>query len=142
MLEIAALLHDVARGHENSNLHHAVKGAEIARELLTARGYHKVNEVIHCIEAHSFSGGVEPKTLEAKIIQDADRLDAIGAIGIARCFEYHGKYGGEPIAHFQEKLLKLKDLMHTETARRLAEERHRFMVEFLDRLDREEKGLL
>src|SRR5690606_23179085 len=91
----------------------------------------------------SFSKGNLAKSLEAQIVQDADRLDAIGAIGLARCFAYGGNkqreiYNPEnpeetSIQHFYDKLLKLKDLMNTDSARKIAEERHQFLEEFLER---------
>lgn len=89
----------------------------------------------------SFSQGRIPTTLEGKIVQDADRLDALGAIGIARTFAYGGAKGqlihhhtvkeGTSIQHFYDKLLMLKDQMHTDTAKNIAEERHRFMQAFV-----------
>lgn len=141
VVEIAALLHDIARDKDIEE-HHAIEGARMAREILTKMHYPKTEEVVHCIETHSFTVNKEPKTIEARVLQDADRLDAMGAIGIARCFEYHGKYGGEPIEHFHKKLLKLKNTMHTETAKRLAKGRHEFMVLFLDRFEKEKRGEL
>ena len=87
------------------------------------------------------SRGKQPETIEGRIIQDADRLDAIGAIGIARTFAYGGQHGRTPeasIAHFHEKLLLLKDLMNTEKAREMAESRHAFMEQFLREWEREQ----
>ncbi|WP_099158311.1 HD domain-containing protein [Virgibacillus ndiopensis] len=90
----------------------------------------------------SFSKGKTPTTIEGKIVQDADRLDAIGAIGIARTFAYGGAKGqlifhdskqeSTSIRHFYDKLLKLKDLIHTATAKQIANERHSFMETFLE----------
>jgi uncharacterized protein len=147
VLALAALLHDIARPLEDSGKveDHALEGARIARRYLRSLGYpeDKVEAVAHAIEAHRFSRGPEPKTLEAKILSDADKLDAIGAIGIARVFMYSGEHGRDieaSIRHFEEKILKLKDLMYTETARRIAEGRHRFTEEFLERLRREIEG--
>ncbi|WP_456365398.1 HD domain-containing protein [Thermococcus sp.] len=147
VLALASLLHDVARPLESAGRveDHAVEGARIARHFLRSIGYpeEKVKEVAHAIEAHRFSRGPEPETLEAKILSDADKLDAIGAIGVARVFMYSGEHGRsieDSLAHFEEKILKLKDLMYTETAKRLAEERHRFTVEFIGRIRREIEG--
>ncbi|NOX45018.1 MAG: HD domain-containing protein [Caldiserica bacterium] len=136
----AAELHDLARGEPD----HARKSAERARKILRARGRPEefIEQVVHCIEAHSFSKGVEPRTLEAKVLSDADKLDAMGAIGVARAFLYSGEIGRsleETLRHFEEKLLALRDSLHTETARELARERHRFLEEFYRRL-REELG--
>ncbi len=147
VLALASLLHDVARPLESAGRveDHAVEGARIARHFLRSIGYpeEKVKEVAHAIEAHRFSRGPEPETLEAKILSDADKLDAIGAIGVARVFMYSGEHGRsieDSLAHFEEKILKLKDLMYTKTAKRLAEERHRFTVEFIERIRREIEG--
>ncbi len=134
----SAELHDIARDKPN----HAIESAKVAREILRREGYDEdfIERVVHCIEAHSFSSGVKPKTLEAKVLSDADKLDAIGAIGIARAFMYSGEKGRsieETLKHFEEKLLKLKDTLYTETAKRIAEDRHRFTVEFYERIRRE-----
>ena len=134
----AAELHDVAREKEN----HALEGAKLAREILRKEGYDEdfIEKVCHCIEAHSFSSGVEPKTLEAKVLSDADKLDAIGAIGVARAFMFSGERGRsieETLRHFEEKLLRLKDLLYTKTAKRLAEERHEFLVRFYNQIIKE-----
>ncbi|QDA31009.1 HD domain-containing protein [Thermococcus indicus] len=147
VLALAALLHDVARPLESEGRveDHATEGARIARHYLRSLSYPegKVEAVAHAIEAHRFSRGPEPETLEAKILSDADKLDAIGAIGIARVFMYSGEHGRsieDSLEHFEEKILKLKDLMYTETARRMAEERHHFTEEFIERIRREIEG--
>ncbi len=134
----AAELHDIARDKPN----HAIEGAKMAREILRSEGYDEefIAKVVHCIEAHSFSSGIEPKTIEAKVLSDADKLDAIGAIGIARAFIFSGEHGRsieDTLKHFDEKLLKLKDTLYTKTAKRIAEERHKFMLEFYERLRKE-----
>ncbi|NJE06378.1 HD domain-containing protein [Thermococcus sp. M36] len=147
VLALAALLHDVARPLESAGKveDHALEGARIARQYLKSLGYpeEKITAVAHAIEAHRFSRGPEPRTLEAKILSDADKLDAIGAIGVARVFMYSGEHGRDieaSLRHFEEKILKLKDLMYTETARRMAEERHRFTQQFMERIKREIEG--
>ncbi|NJE62313.1 HD domain-containing protein [Thermococcus sp. 21S7] len=147
VLALAALLHDIARPLESSGRveDHAVEGARIARQYLRSFGYaeDKIEAVAHAIEAHRFSRGPEPQTLEAKILSDADKLDAIGAVGIARVFMYSGEHGRDidaSLRHFEEKILRLKDLMYTETARRMAEERHRFTEGFIERIRREIEG--
>ncbi len=134
----AAELHDIARDKPN----HAIEGARIAEGILKEQGYDDdfIAKVVHCIEAHSFSSGIEPKTLEAKVLSDADKLDAMGAIGVARAFMFSGERGRsieDTLRHFEEKLLRLKDMLYTETAKRVAEDRHEFMVEFYERLKRE-----
>ncbi|WP_297418298.1 HD domain-containing protein [Thermococcus sp.] len=147
VLALASLLHDVARPLESSGKveDHAVEGARIARHFLRSLGYpeEKVEAVAHAIEAHRFSRGPEPETLEAKILSDADKLDAIGAIGVARVFMYSGEHGRsieDSLRHFEEKILKLKGLMYTKTARGIADGRHRFTVEFIERIMREIEG--
>lgn len=147
VLALASLLHDVARPLESSGRveDHAVEGARIARSYLRSLGYpeDKIEAVAHAIEAHRFSRGPEPRTLEAKILSDADKLDAIGAIGIARVFMYSGEHGRDieaSLKHFEEKILRLKDLMYTETAKRMAEGRHAFVEEFMARIRREIEG--
>lgn len=149
ILALAALLHDIARPLEDAGKveDHAAEGARIAKRFLLGLGYppEKAEAVAHAIEAHRFSRGPEPQTLEAKILSDADKLDAIGAIGVARVFMYSGEHGRDieaSLKHFEEKILKLKDLMYTETAKRMAEERHRFTVEFIERIRREIEGEL
>ncbi|MEM2458581.1 MAG: phosphohydrolase, partial [Archaeoglobaceae archaeon] len=82
----------------------------------------------------------EPKTLEAKVLSDADKLDAIGATGVARAFMVAGEKGRgvqETLRHFEEKLLKLKDLLYTDTAKSLAKRRHEFLVQFYEQIKRE-----
>ncbi|RUM33891.1 MAG: phosphohydrolase [Archaeoglobus sp.] len=132
----AAELHDIARNEKN----HALKGAEIARRMFTDSEF--AEKVAHCIESHSFSSGIKPKTLEAKILSDADKIDAMGAIGIARAFMYSGERGRgieDTIKHFEDKLLKLITQIHTETAMKIAMDRHNFMLEFYEKLKEELK---
>lgn len=102
-----------------------------------------INDIIQNI---SFSKGNIPETLEGRIVQDADRLDAIGAVGIARTFAYGGANGqfiyneipqDTSIQHFYDKLLRLKDQMNTEKAKEIATDRHQFMEQFLEQFHRE-----
>lgn len=164
VLKIATILHDVARHLEDEGLieDHAYEGAKIARGILEKLNFprEKIDEVAYCISVHRFRKGEKPRTVEAQILQDADRLDAIGAIGIARAFarggwmntpfwdpekppkpDYDG-YSETVINHFYEKLLKIKDTLNTEPAKKIAEERHRYMLEFIDRFLKEWQGLL
>lgn len=132
----AAELHDIARGQPN----HAVEGALMAREIL--RGYENgfVEQVAHCIESHSFTSGIEPSTPEARALSDADKLDAMGAIGVARAFLYSGEEGRtieDTLKHFENKLLHLKSRMKTVTGRELAEERHNFLLGFYQTIKEE-----
>ena len=141
LVELSAWLHDVG----DYKLHDGVdRSEELVKEFLLTQNLSgelidKVNEIISQV---SFSKANPVTSLEAKVVQDADRLDALGAIGVARAFAYGGSKGRElwnpnqpnstTIQHFYDKLLKLKDLMNTETAKVMAEKRHRFLEEFLD----------
>ena len=166
VVELAALLHDIA-DHKFHN-HDLTVGPERAREIiLEETNDTELAEWIATIVSEiSFKGaGVETpvSSLEAAVVQDADRLDALGAIGIARAFAYGGhknrpiydpeiesslhdnfddyaKKGTHTINHFYEKLLLLKDRMHTDTGRKMAEGRHCFMEEYLERFYDEWKG--
>ena len=164
VLRAAALLHDVARAMEDEGLveDHAKEGARIAREILEKVGFpaDKIEKVAYCIEVHRFKQGVKPETIEAQVLQDADRLDMLGAIGIARAFARGGwsntpfydplippkeKYDGRSatvINHLFEKVLKIKDTLNTQPAKRLAEGRHRFVEEFIERFMKEWEGEL
>lgn len=163
--ELAALLHDLADEKLVDDPEAGMKRTEnwMLENGVTAEETAHVMEIISTL---SFKGGAgKPMTtLEGAVVQDADRLDAIGAIGIARTFVYSGKKGrpmydpnipvrqemtpeeyrngkDTAINHFYEKLLKLKDLLNTDSGRRIAEQRHTFMEEFLERFDREWNGI-
>ncbi|MCQ1538118.1 HD domain-containing protein [Methanocalculus taiwanensis] len=142
----AALFHDIARPlEEETGIRHEEQGAEMAEAYLRSAGYpgDMIHSICHAIRSHRYSSGIAPATLEAEILSDADKLDAMGAVGIARTFMQAGEDGtGIPgaVAHFHEKLLKLKDRMYTDTAREIAEERHAFLVAFLEGLEGEEGG--
>jgi len=165
VLSAAALLHDIGRRYETreqGKICHAEKGAELAREILVKLDFApaRIAEIAHCIEAHRYRGDKIPKTLEAKILYDADKLDSIGAVGIGRAFLFAGQtgaklhnesdvdilackpYSKEDTAYreFKFKMSKIKDRMLTPEGRRLAEERHNFMEVFFERLERETKG--
>jgi uncharacterized protein len=163
---MAALMHDLGRtaphvGTDSTQTHHADLSVTLARELLT--GYsvsaEKQEAILHAIAAHSYSKNIEPLTLEASIVRDADRLDALGATGIlrwaitgtirrnAQTRTYHPD---DPFAeqhapddkrymldHFYAKLFKLGDTMTTRTGRTLAEQRTAFMRQYLEELRRE-----
>jgi len=140
----AAYLHDIARPIEriDPKVDHAKKGAELARKVLEEFGFpkEKIEMVAQAIEDHRFRNGKVPRTLEGKVLQDADRLDAIGAIGIYRAISYscvHGRSIDDTIKHFEEKILKLKDTLHTESAKKLAKEKHKLVKMFVDALKKE-----
>ncbi len=144
-IELAAILHDIA----DRKTFGEEKGMEMIRNFLRVNelSNEQIEKICEIIGNISFSKGKVPESVEGKIVQDADRLDAIGAIGIARCFAYGGKndrviYDPENIKdtsiwHFYEKLLKLKDRMHTQTAKEIAEKRHNFMKLFLEEFFKE-----
>ena len=166
VVKLGALLHDIA----DSKFHDGDEaiGPKIAREFLESENADEVTiqHVINIIENLSFKGGNAEKTfssVELDIVQDADRLDAMGAIGIARTFNYGGfknrplhnpniapnlhmskeeyKNSEAPtINHFYEKLLFLKDKMNTETGKKIAQERHQFMINFLSQFYAEWDG--
>ena len=133
IVALAALLHDV-----DDHKLFSTRNNGNARAFLAAQGGEpeRIDRICQVINAVSFSQnkGGRPATPEGRIVQDADRLDAIGAVGIARAFAYGGEHGRTleaSVAHFHEKLLLLKDLLNTDTARDVAEKRHAFMEEFL-----------
>jgi len=142
-LKLAVLLHDIGRVEEETlRKHHAILSAEMAKKLLVQYGFSQeiIDKVVDAILAHSFTLKYTPKTIEGRILSDADKLDALGAVGIMRVFmesAYRGRTLEEAINHFYEKLFKLKDLMWTEKAKKMAEKRYKFMVYFLDRLEKE-----
>ena len=162
IVRTATLLHDVARGRvDYPTTDHAQAGAEFARRFLVGHPPEKVEAVVHAIAAHRFRSAPAPQTPEARVLHDADKLDAIGAIGVARAFAFGGHKGQRlwaevprdyqetpensrehtPVHEYHFKLVKIKERLLTESARRLAEERHSYMVDFYARLNREVRGL-
>lgn len=166
IVELAALLHDVADWKFNDGDEHA--GGKEARKLLAQYPIEEalIDQVAQIIDQVSYKGAHvsdEMSSIEGKIVQDADRLDALGAIGIARTFAYGGqkeralydpsvkpelhhsfeaykKNNSPTINHFYEKLLLLKNRMKTKRGKQLAEERHRFMEEYLAQFFEEWEG--
>ncbi len=133
LIALCSILHDV----DDPKLFLTVRNQN-ARIFLENEGMQEeeIERVCTIINEISFSRnkGKVPSSIESMIVQDADRLDAIGAIGVVRVFEYGGNKGRpteETLWHFNEKLLLLKDLMNTDTGRKEAERRHRWMVDFL-----------
>eukprot|EP01037_Dinobryon_pediforme_P006015 gene6015-6087_t len=154
ILAASVLLHDCVAVEKNSPMRSQASrlAAERASSILTELGWQaeRAAQVAHAIVAHSFSAGVAPETLEARVLQDADRLDAIGMIGVARCFYTAGRMGSalydaeDPRAqhrslddaafaldHFRAKLLRLGEGFQTETGRAMAKERTRGIAEFM-----------
>ncbi len=154
ILRTATLLHDIARADQDqTGLEHAAEGARRARRILAEAGQATefAEAVCQAIATHRFRIDNPPQTLEAKILYDADKLDSIGAIGVARTFAYGG-FVNRPLwveaddqAHtalqeFRFKLSKVKDCLFTETARQMAQERHLFMTQFFEQMAREIRG--
>lgn len=142
VVELAAWLHDLG----DHKLHDGVdKSEELINDFLSSLDVEQqvIDRIVEVVSQVSFSKGNTPYSIEAEIVQDADRLDAIGAIGIARCFAYGGsknhilfsphKYEqiNSSIQHFYDKLFKLKDKMNTQSARIIANKRHQFMQEYI-----------
>ena len=157
IVRTAALLHDI--GLDNGRVGHEEVAAKRAHEILAGQPPEKIKAVTQAIRSHRFRAGPPPQTLEAQCLFDADKLDAIGAIGVARVFAYGGAAGqrlwaevpegydehstsGEhtPVHEFVVKLAKIKDRLTTETGRRIGQERHDFMAAFFARLEAEVRG--
>lgn len=166
IVELAALLHDIA-DHKFHGGDETV-GPKVAGDWLQSLHVENeivshVQEIIQCLSFKGAAVATPMKTIEGKIVQDADRLDAIGAIGIARAFAYGGykkralhdpdhpptlhdsfdaykNDAGPTINHFYEKLFLLKDRMNTESGRNMAYDRHQFMKEYVDRFLKEWEG--
>ena len=142
----AALFHDIARPLEKkTGVSHEEEGARIAGEYLSESRYPPdcIPLVMHAIRAHRFRSELVPETLEAKILSDADKLDAIGAVGIARTFISAGERQGDiadGLDHIDEKLLKLKDMMYTRTGKMMAEKRHLVLASFVRTIHDEMNG--
>ena len=147
VLKIAALLHDIGRIDEekdNKNRNHAEISAQKALDYLNSNDFKisqkDIDNVIHSIKAHSFSNKIVPKTLEAKILSDADKLDAIGAIGLYRTISFTTiNKGGiiEVIDHLERKISKLKDEMYLEISKDLAKDRQKIVVDFYNEIKKE-----
>jgi uncharacterized protein len=166
ILKLAAVLHDIGRSEEdrsNGKICHAEAGARLAQKILKANGVAQgeIRRILHCIRAHRFRKNTPPLTKEAQVLFDADKLDSIGAVGIGRAFLFAGEVGArvhnkdtdisktlpytEEDTAYREYMVKLKhikDRIFTQEGRRIAEGRHKFMVEFFARLDKETDGKL
>ena len=164
VLEAAAYLHDIGRSFQdasNGSVCHAVRGAEMARRIVAplALSDQRKENIVHCVRTHRFRDRRQPVTLEARVLFDADKLDAIGAVGVARAYLFAGELGAclhnptvppeeaEPYSRndtghreYVVKLSKIKDRMLTAEGRRLAEKRHAFMTEFFNRFLQEYEG--
>ena len=166
VLELAALLHDIGREEEDRShgrICHGRSGAALAKAILESYGCEPatVRAVVHAIRTHRFRKGGAPRTLEARVLFDADKLDSIGAVGVGRAFLFAGEIGArlhdktidvrtsKPYSRddtaYREYLVKLRrvrERMTTREGRRIAAERHRYMAAFFDRLNKETDGVL
>jgi uncharacterized protein len=167
IVRAAALLHDAQGSHPGGGgrSEHHVQSADFAAKILKKEGWsdERIQVVQHCIRAHRYRNhGEAPRTLEARVLFDADKLEVLGAIGVARTIAYavqarqphyappsekflqHGeKEPGEAHSAYHEylfKLVKVKDRLYTATARRIAEERHAFLMTYFERLKAEMNG--
>jgi len=164
VLGAAAYLHDIGRALQdasNGAICHAEKGAQMAEPMVAALPLSKKQKqnIIHCIRSHRFRNQHKPATIEAKVLFDADKLDAIGAVGVARAFLFAGEVGARlhnpdldaestrPYSvddtgyrEFKVKLCKIKDRMLTAQGRKWARERHAFMDDFFNRFLAEYEG--
>jgi len=167
----AVLLHDIARVKESKDksgeIDHAILGSEMAEEILRNLKYEedKIEKIKHCIITHRFRTDNRPKTIEAKILFDADKLDALGSIGIARCFMLAGQFGQSlsvknpidtntsdngrlkdvakhsPFIEYEVKFKKIPEKLYTKKAKEIGIERLKFMDDFFKRLDLEIEGI-
>ena len=160
---LAAFLHDVPSAlHTATRSSHHLAAAEFARQYLSMQDMAPtaIDNVVHCIEAHRFRDqSIQPQTLEAQCLYDADKLDSIGAIGVARTFAYAGNAGARlwtepvvtvppddaqpsgadytPVHEYVYKLSRILATLYTPTAKRIGAQRHQFMVTFYEQLDAE-----
>ncbi|CUU48947.1 HD domain-containing protein [Clostridium beijerinckii] len=171
----SALLHDIARVEESQDktgeIDHAVLGSVIAEDILRTLEYQeeKIEKIKHCIIAHRFRTGNEPNTMEAKILFDSDKVDVIGASGIARTFMLAGQFGQRltvnesldeylkgntvengrlkdvskhtPFIEYEVKFKKIPDKLYTDKAKEIGKERLKFMDEYFNRLKSEIEGI-
>lgn len=173
ILLVSALLHDIARVKEDKDttgsIDHAILGAKMAGNILRELDYpdEEIEKVIHCIKTHRFRSGIGPKTIEAKILFDADKLDVLGAVGLARTYMMSGQYGQSidfdfenyslednsntngrlkdmskhsPFIEFECKYKKIPDRLYTYKAKEIAAERLAFMDDFFKKLKDELRG--
>lgn len=164
VLLTASYLHDIGRRRQDQShgkICHAREGAQMALPVIRSLPLdaEQCQNVLHCIRSHRFRSNEPPQTPEARVLFDADKLDAIGAVGVARAFQFAGELGallhnpGNNVENSQAysredtgyreyrvKLIKIRDRMLTPTGRKLAELRHQFMVAFFDRFLEEIDG--
>ena len=143
VIKIAALLHDVGRSiiKEDEVKNHAEISAEIAENFIIKNNFNIVIEdvenILHCIRVHSFSNDMKPKTLEAKILSDADKLDALGAIGLYRTIGFTMLRNGgivDVIEHLESKILKLKNRLFLDISKDIASTREKIIIDFYNKI--------
>ncbi len=158
IIQISALLHDIGRPLEAKGKieNHAAWGAKESEKILSEIiDEKKIEEIQHCIRSHRYQVGTEPKSLEAKIISDADNLDALGAIGIARVFSYGGnkgipiydseitlerdktEMGRTQLNHLKKKIMNIKKRIYTEEGKEIANKRESYVESFIKKLEKE-----
>jgi uncharacterized protein len=143
ILGAAALLHDIGRPKEaERGVSHSILSGELSQDILKTAGFDdvEIDKVVDAIRTHRFSEGIEPNSLEGRILSDVDKIDAIGAIGVFRAIAQASSKGKGIEAflnHADEKLLRLRDLMYTDGARAVAEERHSTLKAFVTQMREE-----
>lgn len=170
IIKLAVYLHDIGRKEEmdsKGKVCHAEKSVELAEKILLSCNLDKkiIENIKQCILSHRYRNDHQPKTIEAKVLFDADKLDSIGAIGIARDFLFAGYLGNclytgnekklaknarsysytnedSALLEYYFKLKKIKEKMLTKTGKKIAEERHNYMADFFRRFEKEIKGIL
>lgn len=164
VLEAASFLHDIGRPAQDvvqGAVCHAVQGAQMARDILKPLALEQARKenIVHCVRTHRFRDQAPPQTIEAQILFDADKLDAIGAVGVARAYQFAGEVGAclhnphlnpedaEPYSkndtgyrEYIVKLSQIKNRMLTPSGKKMALERHGFMAAFFDRFLKEYAG--
>ena len=144
ILKISALLHDIGRIQEKNDKkkrNHAEISAELTKHFLSSNQYdltqNAIVKIIHCIQAHSYSNKLVPETLEAKILSDADKLDALGAIGLYRTIGFTILRNGgleEVIEHLENKILLLKNRLFLDISKEIAKSREKTIVNFYNEI--------
>ena len=146
VIKIAALLHDVGRSlkKEDEVKNHAEISAELAENFIIKNNFNiaieDVENILHCIRAHSFSNDLEPITLEAKILSDADKLDALGAIGLYRTIGFtisRNRGLDDVIEHLENKILKLKNRLYLDISKEIAKSREKLIIKFYNEIKEE-----
>ena len=146
VIKIATLLHDIGRNIKSKDIieNHAEISADIAEGFISKNNFNipnkDINNILHSIRSHSFSNDKIPKTLEAKILSDADKLDAIGAVGLYRTIGFTVLRNGridDVIIHLENKIMKLKSRLFLNISKEIAESRERIIINFYNEIKEE-----